>query len=90
VESPHKQDCNKARAGVPSVKNIHNGGTNIFSENGERWYHARKSIMYVFSPHHTRSMRDVTMLKLEDFVVNLDAREGKGFDVGKEMIKHFK
>jgi hypothetical protein len=35
-------------------------------------------------------MRDVTMLKLEDFVVNLDAREGKGFDVGKEMIKHFK
>jgi len=67
-------------------KTVHNGGSSLFSENGERWYHARKSIMYAFSPRHIRRMRDVTMLKLEGFVANLDARQGKGFDVGKEMI----
>lgn len=65
---------------------VHDGGTNFFAENGERWYHARKSIMHAFSSHHIRRMRIVTLEKVENFMKKLDANERKSFDVGKEMI----
>lgn len=65
---------------------IHNGGTNFFVENGERWYHARKSIMHAFSSHHIRRMRNVTLEKVDKFMKKLDTNLSKSFDVGKEMI----
>ncbi|GFH53033.1 hypothetical protein CTEN210_09509 [Chaetoceros tenuissimus] len=68
-------------------RHIHDGGTNLFSENDERWYHARKSIIYSFSPSHVRRMKDVTVEKLNDFVKHMDSFQGNSFDVGKEMIK---
>jgi len=65
---------------------IHDGGTNMFASNGERWFHSRKAILPAFSPNHICRMTEVTVEKTKEFIAQLDAKEGKSFDVGKEMI----
>lgn len=69
------------------AERVHDGGTNMFASNGERWFHAHKAILPAFSTKHIRRMTEVTVVeKTNNFIAQLDANEGKSFDVGKEMI----
>ena len=55
------------------AERLHDGGTNMFASNGERWLHSRKAILPAFSPNHIRRMREVTVEKTNDFIAQLDA-----------------
>lgn len=65
------------------------GVSSIFNRNGPFWHVRRKSQAPAFSPHHIKRMNRVAMdctdKWIEDKLIPW-AKEGKSFDVGKEMI----
>lgn len=65
------------------------GTKTMFSENGSRWMHARKSIACAFSSSHVKRMNDVTIKHTKEFMDVLDNlhEKNKSFDIGKAMIK---
>jgi len=65
------------------------GTKTMFSENGSRWMHARKSIAYAFSSSHVKRMNEVTVKHTTEFMEVLDnlQQQNKSFDIGKAMIQ---
>jgi cytochrome P450 len=65
------------------------GAKTMFSENGSRWMHVRKSIACAFSSSHVKRMSEVTIKHTLEFMEVLDDlhEKNKSFDIGKAMIQ---
>jgi cytochrome P450 len=65
------------------------GASNLFSSNGERWRHARKSIAPAFSTSHIKRMNQVCSSKVESWIqnrLNVFIDNDQAFDPAQEMI----
>lgn len=84
----NNSSCSKPYTAYSRSENLHDGGTNFFSQNGERWSHAHKAIATAFSSQHIRRMTHVISEKTQTLEQKLETKsqEGTSFDVGKEMI----
>lgn len=71
------------------VDNLTCGFQNIFTSNGHRWKHARKQVAPAFSSNHIKRMVRICEEQLSILLkerIDVWAKEGKAFDLGKEMV----
>jgi cytochrome P450 len=65
------------------------GCSNMFTDNGERWKHARKAISPAFSSAHVNRMNQVCKEKLEDWIqrrLTVFCEKNQDFDPAREML----